>query len=184
MLNPASISFKKLQLADLPLIHRWLNEPHVHEWYDHDKQNTLEEITKRYEPKIKGEKPTDCYLVIHEDQPVGYIQTYKVNDWPEFGNYVGYDDHTASIDLFIGETSFMGKGLGSLMIKKFLRDVVFASQEITTCIIGPEPKNLRAINAYIKAGFTYVKTVQIPNEPEPTYIMELKKENLSNFTEK
>ncbi|MDP1723025.1 MAG: GNAT family N-acetyltransferase [Candidatus Gottesmanbacteria bacterium] len=178
MLNPKFISFERLQLAGLDLMHKWLNEPHVHEWYDKDKENTLEAITKRYAPKIKGEKPTDCYIVLYGKKPVAYMQTYKVNDWPEFGNHVGYDDNTASIDLFIGDTSFMGRELGNKMIKKFLKKIVFANNSINTCIIGPEPNNTRAIKAYKKAGFKYVKTVQIHNEPDPTYIMELRKEEL------
>ena len=66
-----------------------MTQPYVHEWYDKDKENSLEKITKRYGPKIKGEKPTDCYLVLYEEKPVASIQTYKVNDWPEFGNYLG-----------------------------------------------------------------------------------------------
>ncbi len=179
MLNPINITFRKLQTEDLHLMHKWLNEPHVHEWYDKDKDNSLEEVIKRYDPKINGEKPTECYMVLYEDNPVGYIQKYKVNDWPDFGDYVGYDDHTASVDLFIGEPSFMGQGLGNLMLKKFLKEVVFADQDITTCIIGPEPENKRGIRAYEKSGFKYVKTVQVGNEPDPTYIMEIKREYLS-----
>jgi RimJ/RimL family protein N-acetyltransferase len=159
MFSEHSIKFRRLKLEDLPLMHKWLNEPHVHEWYDKDKQNTLEEITSRYAPKIKEEKPTDCYIVLYVNKPVGYIQTYKVNDWPEFGNYVGVGDGTASVDLFIGDSSCMGKGFGSLMLKKFLSEIVFNDEKIAKCIIGPEPKNTRAINAYKKVGFKYVKTV-------------------------
>ncbi len=181
MFNENNVRFRKLKLEDLQLMHKWLNEPHVHDWYDKDKQNTLEEIANRYAPKIKEEKPTDCYIVLYEDKPVGYIQTYKVNDWPEFGDYVGVDDNTASIDLFIGDSSYMGKGFGSLMLKRFLNKIVFANEKITTCIIGPEPKNTRAIKAYEKVGFKYVKTVQIPEESDPTYIMEITKpSNLPN----
>lgn len=171
-----NITFRKLEFSDLPLMHRWLNKPYVHEWYDRDKQNTIKEITQRYGPKIKGEKPTDCYLVLHDNVPFGYIQTYKVNDWPEFGDYVGYEDFTASIDLFIGEENFTGKGLGSIMLQTFLKTIVFSNgSNIETCIIGPEPNNKRAIRAYEKVGFRYVKTVQIPNEEQPTYIMEIQK---------
>jgi RimJ/RimL family protein N-acetyltransferase len=175
MLSSTEISFRKVKTEDLPLMHKWLNEPHVHEWYDKDKDNTFEEVTKRYDPKIVGKEPTDCYIVLYEKTPVGYIQTYKVNDWPEFGEYVRYDDHTSSIDLFIGEISFIGRGLGSLMLRKFLIEIIFSKQGISTCIIGPEPKNIRAIKAYEKAGFKYVKTVQVGDEPDPTYIMEIKK---------
>ncbi len=179
MLTSSEISFRKLKTEDLKLMHKWLNESHVHEWYDKDKQNSFDEVVKRYGPKVNREEPTDGYIVTYSNSPVGYIQTYKVNDWPEFGDYVGYDDHTASVDLFIGEPSFMNKGLGSLMLDKFLKDIVFTNPDIQTCIIGPEPANKRGIRAYEKVGFKYVKTVQVGDEPEPTYIMELKKEDLN-----
>ena len=175
MINNQLITFRKLTLQDLPLLQQWLNQPYVHEWYDKDKQNTLEEVTKRYAPKIKGEKPTDCYFVLYEDKPVAYIHTYKVNDWPELGNYVDCDDYTASVDLFIGDPSFMGKGFGSIMLKKFVREIVFLNDEINTCMIGPEPNNKRAIRAYEKAGFQYTKTVKIPTDPELIYVMEMRR---------
>lgn len=177
-LNSENISFKKLQIEDLPLMQTWLNQPYVHEWYDKDKENTLEEITKRYGPKVEGEKPTDCYLVLYQEKPVAYIQTYFVNDWPELGDYIGYDDRTASVDLFIGDSTFTGMGFGSLMLKKFLKEIVLSNPNITTCVIGPDPKNVRAIKSYEKTGFKYAKTVQLPTDPNPIYIMELKKENL------
>lgn len=171
------ITFRKLRLSDLPLMHKWLNSSYVHEWYDKDKENTFEEITKRYGPKIEGKKPTDCYLALFDGEPFGYIQTYKVNDWPEFGDHVGYDDYTASVDLFIGDDGFTGKGLGSKMLRSFLVNIVFAyGSDTMTCIIGPELSNKRAIRAYEKVGFKYVKTVQIPEEEQPTYIMELSRE--------
>lgn len=181
MYSPELITFKKLQSSDLSLLHIWLNEPHVHEWYDKDKQNTYEDIKKRYGPKINREQPTDCYLVLYKKEQVGYIQTYKVNDWPEFGDYVGCDDGTASIDLFIGEKTFLGKGFGSLMLKRFLQDIVFTRDGITSCIIGPEPKNARAIRAYEKAGFTYHRTVQVGDEPNLTYIMKITKGKVLHF---
>lgn len=176
MLTSSDIAFRKLQLTDLPRMHSWLNSPHVREWYDRDKESTLEEITKRYGPKIRGEKPTGCYLVLYRNKPAAYIQTYKVNDWPDFGDHVGYDDATASVDLFIGETNLMGKGFGSLLLRKFLQEIVFSNPDTHTCIIGPEPSNTRAIKAYEKVGFRYVKTLQIPGEPEETYLMELTRE--------
>lgn len=173
------ITFRKLVLSDLPLMHRWLNQPEVHQWYDKDKKNSLEEIAKRYTPKILGKKPTDCYLVLFQRKPVAYIQTYRVNDWPEFGDHIGYDDTTASVDLFIGDQSFMGKGFGNEMLRKFIDEVVFSNEStIQTCVIGPETDNLRAIRAYEKAGFVYSKTVQIPKEIHKTYIMELKRTKL------
>ncbi len=170
------IKFRKLQLDDLSLLHEWLNLPHVHEFYDKDKENTVEEVEKRYAPKIKGEKPTDCYFALYEGKPVGYIQKYFVNNWPELGNYLQYDDTVVSVDLFIGDPEFMGKGFGSLMLSEFLNQIVFANPKVTLCMIGPEPSNKRAIKAYEKIGFKHVQTIKIGDEPEMTYIMELRRE--------
>lgn len=177
-LDANQITFRKLDLSDLPLMNEWLNMPHVHEWYDKDKNNSSEEVAKRYGPKILGEKPTQCFHASYGAKPVGYLQTYMVNDWPEFGNHIGYDDATACVDLFIGDESFMGKGFGSLMLRKFLVEIVFSENMTQTCVIGPDPDNARAIKAYEKVGFEHTKTVHIPGEDRPTYIMEMKKRNL------
>ena len=175
MFKTKYIKFKKLELADLTLLHVWLNKPHVHEFYDKDKENTIENIEKRYAPKIRGEKPTDCYLVFYENIPVGYIQKYFVNDWPELVDYLDYDDTVVSVDLFIGDIDFMGKGFGHLMLSEFLKQVVFINPKVTKCMIGPEPGNTRAIRVYEKAGFKHVLTLRIGNEKEDTFVMELKR---------
>ena len=80
------------------------------------------------------------------------------------------------MDLFIGEKEFIHKGLGSIIINKFLKNYIFIEDRVNKCIIGPEPKNLSAIKAYSKAGFKYTKTIQIPDEDEPEYLMEILKE--------
>ena len=64
------------------------------------------------------------------------------------------------------------------MLTKFLKEIVFSNPDITTCVIGPDPNNARAIKSYEKTGFKYVKTVQIPSDPNPTYIMEVRKVEL------
>ena len=56
---------------------------------------------------------------------------------------------------------------------KFLSTVVFADELPTECIIGPEIENHRAIRSYQKAGFSYWKTVQIPGERAPEYLMRI-----------
>lgn len=180
MFNKKDIAFKKLELSDLILLHDWLNQPHVHEFYDKDKENSIEEVQKRYAPKVKGEKPTDCYFVLYEGTPVGYIQKYFVNAWPELGSYLQYDNSVVSVDLFIGDFKLFGKGFGSFMLSQFLNQVVFADPKVTRCMIGPEPSNKRAIRSYEKVGFKHVQTLVIGSETEPTYIMEVASNEYQN----
>lgn len=91
------------------------------------------------------------------------------------GDYLEYDDSVVSVDLFIGDIDFMGKGFGSLMLSEFIKSVIFADPSVTTCVIGPEPSNKRAIRAYGKVGFKHVQTLRIGDELEDTYVMELSK---------
>lgn len=173
-----NISFKKLSVQDIPLIHKWLNTPHVHAWYEKDRENPYEVVEEEYEKYITGEDKMDGYIVFIEDQAIGYIQSYKIWDYPEFGEALGYDKSTAAIDIFIGEKEFIGRGLGSVIIKKFLKEIVFEEKGVTVCLIDPEPENKRAIKSYEKAGFRYVRTLQVPSERDLTYLMEIKREDL------
>ena len=174
MLDADKIYFKKLQLEDLPLMNIWLNQSFVKEWYGRDDDSSLEAIEKKYLPRINGDQSTYCYIVYYENTPVSFIQTYKVSDEPDYAKHLDMDvEGLASIDLFIGNEDFMGKGFGSLMMKKFLRDIVLKMDDVRGCIIGPDPKNIRAIKSYEKVGFKYLKTVHIPREKEPEYIMAL-----------
>ncbi len=179
MLNPDLISFRRIELSDLPLIYKWLHEPHVHEWYEKEQENTLQEIIEKYGKKVRREEPTDSFLVLYENNPAGYIQTSKVKDWPTFAAIVDNSQSAATVDVFIGNIEFIGKGFGSQSIKKFLKEVVFRYPGISTCYVDPEPENLRAIKSYEKVGFKYLKTVQINGEPALAYIMEIIKEDLA-----
>lgn len=177
MIDEDKISFKNLQSDNLLLLYNWLNEPFVKEWYGRDEKSDLESVTKKYTPRIEGKDPTHCFIVSYETIPFGYIQTYKLSDYPDFVQHLDVDPETiAGIDLFIGNMDFVGKGLGGAMLKKFLKEVVFTQDDINACIIDPEPKNIRAIKSYEKAGFKYLKTIQVPKEKEPEYLMMIKKE--------
>lgn len=170
-----SITFRPITTLDIPLIHEWLNLPHVHEWYEKDRENSLEVVTKEFEKMISGEDPTRGFIFSFDTEPVGYIQENKINDWPAFVESIGDEPHSAAIDIFIGNPSFIGKGYGSRVIKQFLQEVVFTQKGITTCYIDPEPANIRAIRAYEKAGFVYQRTLQVPGEPDLSYLMKITK---------
>lgn len=161
----SDISFKKLQMEDLPLLHQWLNEPHVIEWYE-KKPSTMEDVRKKYLPRIAGDDATKSFFIIVDDQPIGYIQSYFVDDDPEIKSYV--PKNSAGLDLFIGETSHLGRGLGSEILREFLKQVVFQQEGIEHCVVDPLPTNPRMIHVIEKAGFKYLVTI---NGKEPKYLM-------------
>ncbi len=172
--DPKKITFQRLKTLDLTLIHRWLNTPHVARWW-YDDVGPYEEVAEKYVSYIEGEQPVDPYLILHDNRPIGYIQTGRISHDEEYDRLVGTED-SAGVDLFIGEEDLLYKGLGAYILQCFLKEIVFAEEDIKVCVIGPEPENRVAIRAYEKAGFRYFKTIQVPGERQPEHLMMLTRE--------
>jgi len=174
--NPGKIGFERLKLSDLPLMHRWLNAPHVARWW-YAEGSTYPEVEETYVPCIEGRDPTEPYLILYDGLPIGYVQAYRISDDPDYARLVEVEN-SAGVDMFVGEEEFLHRGLGSHILRRFLREVVFVNDDVEVCVIGPEPKNAAAIRAYEKAGCRYFKTIQVPGEPEPEYLMWISRESV------
>jgi len=175
-LDPDLISFRPLTEHDLPLMHRWLNTEHVARWYRvrGAPRPTLDWVTARYLPRIRGDDPTRSFVIMLGGRPVGYVQGYLIADDPEYSARVQVDEGAVGLDMFIGEPDVVYKGLGSHIVRRFLAEIVFQEMGALSCIIGPEPENAAAIRAYAKAGFRYLKTVHIPDgDAEYEYLMRI-----------
>ncbi len=170
-MDPRGISFRGLRASDLDLMHRWLNAPHVRRWW-YAEGTSHAEIEDQYLPAIEGREATRPFVILHENKPIGYIQSYLTSDDAEYASLVDVEN-SAGVDLFIGEAEYLHRGLGRHVIRNFLSEHVFSDPETEVCVIGPEPKNTAAIRAYEKAGFHYFKTIQVLSEPEPEYLMKL-----------
>jgi RimJ/RimL family protein N-acetyltransferase len=179
-LSPERIGFRRMMPDDLPLLHRWLQVPEVLKWWWGGVAPSDEAVSEKYGPYTRGESLTDPYLILHAEQPIGYIQTYRLRDYPEYAAAVGIDEEAAGVDLLIGEVDYLHRGLGKDILRRFLRDIVFAPEDIASCIIGPSEKNAIAIRAYEKAGFRFLKTIPSENEPTPEYLMRIDRADLND----
>jgi RimJ/RimL family protein N-acetyltransferase len=170
--DAARVTFRPLERADFPLMLRWHNTPHVREWWQLDPR-TAEEIEATYGPRVEQPWPTAGYIMRYDGKPVGFMQDYLIRDYPEYASAIQVDDDAAGVDLFIGEEAYAHRGLGPVLLRAFLRTVVFARPEVGCCVIGPAASNHSAIRAYEKAGFRSLKTIQVPGEPEPEALLRI-----------
>ena len=175
--DPANIAFRPLETADLPLVERWIARPHVLRWWAASAQST-EEIAAKYGARISGQEPTRAYIILYGAIPIGYIQSYLLKDYPEYEKALGVEENGAGIDLFIGEPEYAYRGLGAPLIRQFLREIVFPQTGAISCILGPSVLNTSAIRAYERAGFQYLRTVQVPGEPHAEYVMRITRDDL------
>jgi aminoglycoside 6'-N-acetyltransferase len=136
--------FRPMTADDLPLVRRWLGEPHVTRWWgEPDEQFDL----------VSGDLDQlamDQFIVARGDRPFAYMQCYDPTTW--YGSGLGSQPAgTRGIDQFIGETDMLDCGHGSAFIRVFIDRLL--STGTPRVVTDPDPANARAIRAYEKAGF-------------------------------
>src|SRR5256886_9544272 len=153
MAQPAYV-FRPMSEADLPLMKRWLAEPHVMQrWGDTYEQFEI----------VSGDlevEAMDQFIVAKDDRPFGYLQCYNPEVWPDNGLGVHPKD-TRGIDQFIGEPDMVDRGHGSAFIRSFLDRLLDGGA--SRGIADPDPANARAIRAYEQAGFRRDRLVETPD---------------------
>ena len=160
-----TVEFRRLAAADLPLFHEWLQREHVRRWWTD--RETYEEVVEHYLPSIEGRDPTDLYLILVDERPTGFIQTYKVADYPEYRDLVQVEGGVAGVDLFIAEPELVGRGLGTDVLRHFVDDVVFADETLHACVADPDVDNIASLRAFEKAGFSRVREFVDPEDGRP-----------------
>ena len=167
-------------MEDLDLVRTWLLRPHVRRWYDDvPAEKYPDDTISDYREAMRGEDPTDLYLIKLDGRPIGQLQSYRVDDHPEYAAQVALGRPAIGIDLFIGEPGLVGRGHGPALIRAFLRDLAFPRYSVDLCVIGPTASNTAAIRAYEKAGFRFLKTYLEPDSREQEhYLMELARADL------
>jgi aminoglycoside 6'-N-acetyltransferase len=140
--------------ADLPMVRRWLEEPHVAEWWgDPDVQYTLVRDDLDH-------SAMDQFIVATGDRCFAYLQCYDPAAWPDNGLGI-QPTGTRGIDQFIGEADMVDRGHGSALVRSFVDDLLKTGAP--RAVTDPDPDNARAIRAYEKAGFQKDRLVETPD---------------------
>jgi aminoglycoside 6'-N-acetyltransferase len=160
-----TVTFRPMAADDLPLFHEWLQREHVRRWWTD--RETYEEVVEHYLPSIEGRDPTDLFLIVVDKRPIGFIQTYKVSDHPEYRELVQVEEGVAGVDLFIAEPELVGGGLGTEVLRQFVDEIVFADGSVHACIADPDVDNVASLRAFEKAGFTRVREFIDPEDERP-----------------
>ena len=156
------IGFRPLVEDDLRLVHEWLHREHVRRWWGDP--GSYPDVVDEYLPAIEGRDPTDLYAITVADTPIGLIQTYLVSDYPGHATVVDAGEEAAGLDLFIGDPSLVGRGLGSEVIRAFVDDVVFVRAATRSCVADPDVRNGASIRSFEKAGFGRVRDYHDPSD--------------------
>ena len=142
------------------LIHHWITQDHIKKWL-HGKglQNTIEDLDNFFAGTSFGLH----WIAYDNDIPFAYLLTSEE----------GKDAIT--LDLFICDLNYLGKGLATQMIREFL---ISQFPHVKRVLIDPEATNKRAIHVYQKVGFKIIGEFIASWHPVPHYKMELSMKDL------
>ena len=175
------ITFRQLANSDLENIVQWMQDEGVARWWYAGRYadgSSEEAIRAEWGPRARGEPniedKTDCYIVTVDATDIGLIQTSLFADYPEHAAEVQVPE-SAGVDVLIGLPEWRNRGVGSALIKQFVNEVVFANPAVQRCTIDPDPENRRAIRAYEKVGFRYVRSYRSKISDIDAYLMVLER---------
>ena len=149
---PGIIGFRKLVAADLPMVADWLDRPHWRPWWG--------EPAEEYEINREmgeGADRTEPYVILLDGRDAGYIQMWHIDDYRS-GDWLlthpwlaELPEDCVGVDLSLANASDLGRGIGQAALREFVSRLV--ERGFREIVIDPDPENLRAVNAYRKAGF-------------------------------
>jgi aminoglycoside 6'-N-acetyltransferase len=146
-------AFRPMSADDLPTIRRWLETPHVSEWW-FDPAEQFELVTGDL-----GHPDMAQFIVATDGREFAYLQCYNLCAWNS--GFGPQPEGTRGLDQFIGEADMLGRGHGSAFVRAFA-DRLLASGTARV-VTDPDPVNTRAIRAYEKAGFRRERLVETPD---------------------
>jgi hypothetical protein len=144
-------SFERVLVKYQKLILSWFQQPHVTEWFcGQGLENTIQELNKF----LHGSSIFQYWLAFDQQHPFALLMTSSV-DKPsdELTRWCSDTGETITLDILIGDSNYLGKGIAHHLIQRFL---VSRFPHVKEVLIDPDATNLRAIHVYKKAGFQII----------------------------
>jgi RimJ/RimL family protein N-acetyltransferase len=141
-------TLRPIAREDLSLLHRWLNDPEVMQWWDgRDHPATFDRVESRFRRSIEGSDREAFRFMIdcqkgEETRTIGMVQHGRVH--PRAKN--------VQIDVLIGEPEFREAGFGSDALRVFLRHL-FEDLKVRRVWHTMRAANDRAMVSAEKLGF-------------------------------
>jgi AacA4 family aminoglycoside N(6')-acetyltransferase len=158
-----AVTLRPMTELDFPMLHVWLNRPHVVEWWGGERP-TLETVREKYLPRLTGHEPVTLYIALWGDQPFGFAQSYVAKGSGDGWWEDETDPGVRGIDQTIGDLELLGRGLGTQLVCA-LTALIFEDPTVTKIQVDPAITNARAIRCYQKAGFARIKNIVTPDGP-------------------
>lgn len=133
-----ALDWRPLARDDLPLLGRWLAEPGVARWWNHE--SSPEAVERDFGPSVRGEEPGEDLVLLLAGRPVGLLQRSRIRDYAEdvaeLSEVVDVPQDAWSLDYLLGEPALRGRGLGSRVLA-WAVERTWVDHPLAGCILVP-----------------------------------------------
>lgn len=150
-------------LADLELLRRWDEQPHVVESDPNDDWHWDVELARTPDWR-------EQLIAEHDGRPIGFVQI--IDPAREESRYWGEaPPHLRAIDVWIGDARDLGRGYGTEMMRLAIARC-FAPPDVTAILIDPLASNVRAHRFYERLGFRFVERRSFGEDDCLVYVLD------------
>lgn len=147
-----SVTLRAMTHGDLPILGRWLREPHVQRWWHHEGEPTDERVASTYGPRIDGGSPTQMWVAEVNGRSVGFVQDYRIRYYPQFA-LLTPDPDAVGLDYVIGARDWVGRGIGTRVLWTWMVRAARRFPDATGFFAAPDHGNAASLRVLDKVGF-------------------------------
>jgi RimJ/RimL family protein N-acetyltransferase len=158
-------ALRAMTKEDLKLLHKWLNDPEVMQWWDgRDHPATFDRVEARFRRSVEGsDRESERFIVeVEQDgakRAIGMLQYTRPQ--PRVRN--------TQIDILIGEPEFRDAGYGTDALRAVIKDL-FETQKVHRVWHTMQAGNARAHKAAEKFGFVKEGVLREHDQVEGKYV--------------
>ncbi|GAA2732908.1 GNAT family N-acetyltransferase [Streptomyces nogalater] len=146
---------------DLPLVHRWMNDPAVAAFWElagppHRTEDHLRS-------QLHGHECCVPCLGVLDGTPMSYWEVYRADLDPLARSYPARP-HDTGIHLLIGDAADRGRGLGSALLGAVAGLILDRSPACPRVVAEPDLRNTPSIAAFLSAGFRFAAEIDLPGK--------------------
>ncbi len=146
--------------VDLPHFHRWMNDPHVAEFWE--EEGSLEQH-RAYLDKVAADGHSVPLIACLDDVPFGYFETYWAKE-DRIAPFYDVDDYDRGWHVLIGEPVFRGKPFVSAWLPSISHYLFLDDCRTRRLVIEPRADNGRMRRNLARSGYALVKEFDFPHK--------------------
>jgi aminoglycoside 6'-N-acetyltransferase len=150
------IELRPMGQADLPLVRRWLQQPHVIRWWLQDV--TADQQEQEYADRLAGRGDTSTAVLIVVERghgPVGWCEWYRWEDYPDEARELDTLPGEVGLDYALGDPAAIGRGLGTELIAELV-DTVRHHHPGCGFVVEPDAANAASRRVLEHNGFELI----------------------------